>query len=96
MSTKKNKSILEDDSLDKCYLCGCYGALDEHHIFGGSCRSASDRNGLVVHLCRECHSYLHDKGGGWMEYLHKKGQMIYEQKIGTRSEFIRDFIRSYL
>ena len=31
-----------------------------------------------------------------MNYLHVKGQMIYEEKIGSREEFIKEFIRSYL
>ena len=91
------KSIIDDDRDDKCYLCGCYSALlDVHHIFGGPCRSASDRHRLIVHLCRDCHSYLHDKGGETMNYLHTKGQMTYEEKIGSREEFRKEFIRSYL
>ena len=94
---RKNKSILKDDVLDQCYLCGCYApVIDEHHIFGGSSRKASDKRGLVVHLCRECHRDLHDHEGAAMKYLHKKGQMAYEEKIGSRQEFIKEFIRSYL
>ena len=93
---KKNKSIIDDDSLEKCYLCGTYTFLDEHHIFGGSCRKMSDKYGLIVHLCRDCHMYIHDRGGESMNYLHTKGQMVYEEKIGTREQFRRDFIRSYL
>lgn len=93
---KKNKSILDDDRLDKCYLCGDQGWIEEHHIFGGSTRKASDKRGLVVHICRDCHRYLHDKGGDMMNYLHTKGQMVYEEKIGTREQFREEFIRSYL
>ena len=96
MSMKKNKSIIDDDKLDECYLCGSYGLIDEHHIFGGPVRKAADRLGLVVQICRDCHRDLHDKGGATREYLHRVGQRTYEQKIGTRDEFIRDFIRSYL
>lgn len=93
----KNKSIFGDDRLDKCYLCGSYGPIiDEHHIFGGPCRSASDKHGLVVHLCRDCHMYIHDRGGESMNFLHTIGQMAYESKIGTREQFREEFIRSYL
>lgn len=92
----KNKSILYDDKLDRCYICGAYGKMDEHHIFGGPCRKASDRLGLVVHLCRSCHRDLHDRNSDTMLYLHQKGQMIYEEHIGSRQEFIKEFIRSYL
>ena len=90
-------SILDDDSPDKCYLCGAYGEhLDVHHIFEGSKRQASDRHRLIVHVCRDCHRYLHDKGGATVNYLHTKGQMVYEEKIGTRDEFRKEFIGSYL
>lgn len=97
MTKVVNKSIIEGDDLEKCFLCGSYGPIiDEHHIFGGPCRKASDRRGLVVHLCRDCHRYLHDKGGATMNYLHTLGQMSYEEQIGSREQFREEFIRSYL
>ena len=91
-------SIFEDDSPDKCYLCGKWGKVDEHHVFGGPCRKTSDRYGLVVHLCRDCHSLIHDseRGNDMRVYLHQRGQMIYEERIGNRTAFIQEFIRSYL
>ena len=93
-----NKSIFENDSEERCYICGAYGHTDEHHVFGGPCRKTSDRLGLVVHLCRSCHSLIHDSadGGNAKQYLHQRGQMIYEEHIGSREDFIREFIRSYL
>ena len=95
---KKNKSILVGDELDKCYLCGRYGRTEEHHIFGGPCRNASDKRGLLVHLCWTCHhTRVHNSlDHSTMDYLHAKGQMIYEERYGTREEFIKEFIRSYL
>lgn len=90
-----NNSIIEYDFEDKCFLCGTWGKMDVHHIFGGPVRSVSDRYGLVVHLCRECHTKLHDTGEG-KQYLHEVGQQAYEQKIGNRTAFIKEFIRSYL
>ena len=92
------KSILEDDSLDKCYLCGKWGRLDEHHIFGGPCRKTSTRYGFVVHICRDCHSLIHDASEGieLRDYLRQKGQIVYEERIGSREQFIKEFIRSYL
>lgn len=96
--TMENKSIFENDSLDKCYICGKWGKVDEHHVFGGSCRKTSDRYGFVVHLCRKCHSLIHDseKGADMKLYLHQRGQMIYEERFGNRQAFISEFIRSYL
>ena len=93
-----NKSIFDDDSLEMCYLCGKYGPVEEHHVFSGPCRPISDRYGFVVHLCRQCHSLIHDseKGKDMKLHLHQEGQRIYEQRIGNRRAFIQDFIRSYL
>ena len=90
-------SLIDDDRDDECYLCGCYSqVLDVHHIFGGSVRKTCDKYGLTVHLCRDCHRYVHDQGGASMDYLHTVGQRTYEKKIGTREQFIKEFIRSYL
>ena len=44
----------------KCFICGKCNASDTHHIFQGSNREASDRYGLTVGLCRECHAYIHE------------------------------------
>lgn len=54
------KSIIQYNK-DKCYICGKnasadYFGLDEHHVFPGPNRKASDRFGLVVYLCHDsCH-----------------------------------------
>lgn len=45
----------------ECYLCGCYGHTEEHHIFEGSAnRSISEQEGLKVWLCPECHRFGKD------------------------------------
>ena len=94
-------SIFEDDEKGRCYLCGsyesAYNPIELHHVFGGPDRKVSDRLGLVVHLCRNCHDYVHGKdGASTMNYLHTKGQMLYEEKIGTREQFRKEFRGSYL
>ena len=96
--TKKVKSIIEGDDEEKCFLCGSYGPIiDPHHIFGGPDRKVSDRYGLIVHLCRSCHDYVHGKNGAaTLNYLHTKGQMTYEEKIGNRDQFRKEFRGSYL
>ena len=89
------KSILSDDQEKICYLCGAYGNMEVHHIFGGSVRQTCDKHGLVVHLCPQCHKRLHDHGEN-KQLLHEIGQQAYEDQIGTREQFIEEFIRSYL
>jgi len=92
------QSLIEDDVENICYMCGCYGDhLDVHHIFEGYGRRAcSDRRGLIVHLCRGCHSKLHDTSCPDMQILHEIGQKAYEEHIGTREQFREEFTRSYL
>ncbi|MBR3636099.1 MAG: phosphoenolpyruvate carboxykinase [Lachnospiraceae bacterium] len=93
--SRSSSSVITDDMENICYLCGCYGNTEVHHIFGGSVRQISDKYGLVVHLCPMCHKKLHDHGEG-KQYLHEIGQQVYEEQIGTREQFIQEFIRSYL
>ena len=38
-----------------CYRCGRPYGLHRHHIFAGSLRNISEREGLWVYLCHECH-----------------------------------------
>ena len=37
-----------------CYRCGSKMLVHRHHIFAGSMRDLSEREGLWVYLCREC------------------------------------------
>lgn len=95
---KTNKSIIPGDQLDRCYMCGSYSGIEDHHIFGGPVRMTCDRRHLTVHLCERCHYHLHNDpdGYGVKDYLHRVGQRVYEDKIGSRQQFIDEFIRSYL
>ena len=92
--------IIEGDRKDRCFLCGRSGTLHVHHIFGGSVRKNCDKRKLIVHLCACCHAEIHDSGSessrAKMQYLHEVGQRTYEAKIGTREQFLKEFIRSYL
>ena len=49
-----------DQDTRRCYICGRYTATDTHHVFQGSNRESSDKYGLTVRLCRECHAYIHE------------------------------------
>ena len=93
--TEPRKAQITDGGF---YYGGKWGKVEEHHVFSGPCRKTSDRYGFVVHLCRKCHSLIHDseKGADMKLYLHQRGQMIYEERFGNRQAFIQEFIRSYL
>lgn len=92
------RSILEPKKPETCYLCGADRYLQEHHIFGGPNRKLSEKYGLKVHLCLECH--LDAKAGVHFnrekrEKLQKIGQQAFE-KTHTRSEFVDIFGKNYL
>lgn len=50
------KSVLQKSR--KCLICGGT-AVECHHVFEGAHRSASDKYGLTVYLCRRHHMLVH-------------------------------------
>lgn len=53
-------SIMQFNIKGRCYICHANCSTDEHHIFEGSNRAASDKYGLTVYLCRICHQRAHE------------------------------------
>lgn len=95
---QKVKSILQED-LDYCFICGrnANAGLEYHHIFGGADRKKSDRLGLVVRLCHECHNeppegVHHNEGNN--RRLQREAQQAFERLHG-HDEFIKIFGRNY-
>lgn len=86
--------------MGHCELCGKYGYLELHHIFGGANRSLSEKYGLVVNLCHECHNEPPDGvhfNAENMLALRKWAQKQAMENYGwDEAEFIRIFGRSYL
>lgn len=91
---------------DRCFFCGRTGALDEHHVISGnSNRENSEKYGLKLYICRNCH-LLHDKGVvkiGEVEIKESDikafGQEKWEETFGKenpRQEFIAIFGKSWL
>lgn len=101
-------SIIPGDDKHKCYVCGSYDNIQEHHIFEGSSRAMSESYGLKVHLCLDHHTGyngVHTTRGNELRVtLHKIGQTEFEDariaegmtEEEARKEFISKFIRSYL
>lgn len=85
----------------KCWLCGKVGAVERHHIFGGSNRDKSERDGLVVLLCGDtCHRNgpraAHQCAETAME-IKKYGERkwMYEHEAST-DDFRREYGKNYL
>ncbi|MBQ9228755.1 MAG: hypothetical protein IJ168_07995 [Eubacterium sp.] len=94
----KYNSILQNDDT-ACWLCGRYIAAggDWHHVFNAANKKRSERYGLMVKLCRECHDELHAGKHGQMAALKKRVQREAMQHYGwSAQQFITLFGKSYL
>ena len=88
---------------DICFLCKRNrhaGRLEQHHLFGGARRKLSDRYGLVVTLCSECHrtgEHAVHRNAATMQYLHEYGQRKAMQENGWDVQTFREiFGKNYL
>ena len=94
-SSKYPASIITS-RMDRCFICGAYG-VEIHHIMGGANRKNSTKYGLVVPLCRGCHT---GDNGVHMnrdrnDALKRIAQSRFEQKY-SHDEWMEVFGRNYL
>lgn len=92
------KSMLQHQK--ECFVCGNTMNLHSHHIFfGTSNRKQSEKYGLKVWLCATHHN-MSVEGVHFNKRLDLKlktmAQTYYEEHIGTREEFRKEFGKSYL
>ena len=79
-------------------MCGKRVNLERHHIFGGVAnRPLSEKYGLWVYLCHECHTgaegaqYNREKG----DALKRLGQIAFEGKH-SHDEWMELFKKNYI
>lgn len=75
-----------------CFLCKRWRPLERHHIFGASNRKKSEKYGLTVDLCAECHrtgKKAAHKNFETMQYLHEYGQQLAMEKHNLSAEEFR-------
>ena len=60
---------------DHCVLCGTKHGLHTHHIYPGAFRNASEKYGLTIRLCWQCHTMTHNKPE-LMKYWQEKYQRL--------------------
>lgn len=83
-----------------CFICGKWGNVEKHHIFGGAYRQKSDKYDLTVYLCHSCHNEPpkgahHNKET--MLALRQWGQTkAMNEQQWTITDFIREFGKNYL
>lgn len=91
-----SKSVLQTEK--ECFICRTIYNLEEHHIYRGAYRNASERYGLKVWLCQPHHTGNQGVHNGNVivdKYLKQLGQRKFEENH-SREEFIRHFGHSYL
>ncbi len=96
----KTKSIVTEQK-EMCFFCGRPAECEHHLLFGNDARKLSEQDGLKLPVCNNCHNMgkvaerIHDNP--MAEKLSKiLGQVIYEEKIGSREEFRTRYGKSYL
>lgn len=89
---KKWKSIITND-FDHCYICG-QPATDVHHIFNAANKKKSEKYGLLMPLCFNCHYEIHNVPGK-MNSTKEFGQRIFEQYY-PELDFLEIFKKNYL
>ena len=92
-----SKSIMQQGD-PRCYLCGRRTDLERHHVMAGTAnRPLSEKFGLWVWLCHNCHTgkagaqYDREKA----ECLKQLEQIAFEAKH-SHSEWMETFRKNYL
>ena len=90
------KSILQEDK--RCWLCGRVVGLEVHHILGGVAnRKLSEKYGLKVWLCHNCHT-----GRDGAQYDQQKNLQLKRdaqnafERTHSRKEWMTLFGKNYL
>lgn len=92
------KSILQDEK--ECFLCGSQQWLEKHHVFGGGNRRLSEKHGLTVFLCHECHNeppcgvHFSAVESNKLKAIAEKRWVEVNEK--SKEEFIKIFGRNYI
>ena len=90
------KSIIQERK--ECYFCGKLTNLERHHVFGGVAnRPISEKYGLTVWLCHNCHTGQNGAQYDKMKNLRLKqdAQFAFERNH-TRSEWMKLIGKNYL
>ena len=90
------KSIIQDEK--QCYFCGRVTGLESHHVFGGVAnRPISEKYGLKVWLCHECHTGNEGAQYDKMKNLQLKQDAQYAfEREHTRAEWMKLIGKNYL
>jgi len=87
---------------NECFICGKTGVpLERHHLIGGTAnRRLSEKYGLVVYLCAECHrtgEHAAHRDPETAKMLHQYAEKVWlKEQNATVEDFISVFGKNYL
>ena len=91
-----SKSIIQNG--ERCFLCGRLTGLERHHILGGVAnRPLSEKYGLWVWLCHDCHTgtdgaqYVRETN----QKLKRLAQIAFEARH-SHDEWMQIFRKNYI
>ena len=91
----KKLSFIGDKDI--CFICGSDYSLQTHHIMNGHYKKASEKHGLLIKVCPNCHTMapgaIH-RDSKLLRKLKQIGQEHFEQSY-SREEFIKEFGKNY-
>ncbi len=94
---KKYKFKYFGTHMGQCHRCRRIVPVKAHHLlYGKNRRKYSDHYDLVRDLCIDCHDELHNRNPQLAENYKMIGQADFEERCGSREEFIEIFGRNYL
>ena len=88
------QSVLQNNR--ECMLCGTPIGLHRHHCLHGTAnRRKAEKYGYWVYLCASHHMQVHENDSLDRQFK-TMAQRHFETNHGTRSDFIREFGKSYI
>lgn len=91
-------SIVQDLSVERCFVCGSTRELELHHIMHGTAnRRLATRHGLTCWLCRTHHTgrYGVHSNAELNRQLQQEAQRAFE-RTHTRTDWMNIFGKNYL
>lgn len=85
----------------QCFICGSRDKVEVHHIFGAANRARSDKDGMTIYLCSECHRegrYAVHQNADTAQLIHAVGELMWLAKHPGAGvwEFAAKYGRNYL
>lgn len=79
-----------------CAICGKYGDLVRHEIYGGTRRSNSKKYGAWLTLCPRCHEAVHAEPKTYLLLKEVGQRSVMDYYRMTTEDFINKFGKNYL